>query len=83
MIDTIKLLSPRLADLVREGRIQECRHLGDVSLEFLRRAGDTDYYGRLPNGLFEGSLCPYLRPAVEIPFADSHDNVARNWCSGR
>ena len=83
VINTIKLLSPRLADLVRRGRIQECRHLGEVSLEFLRRAEDTDYYGKLPNGLFEGSLCPYLRPAIEIPFADSRDVSHTISASGR
>jgi hypothetical protein len=65
-IKTVKLLSPRLADLVTRGRIRECRPVGDAAIEFVRRAQDTDYYGKLPRGDFDGSRWPYLRQAVEI-----------------
>lgn len=73
MIKTVKLFSPRLARLVTRGRIREWRRSGDVSIEFVRRAGDTDYYGKLPSGDFDGSLCCYLRPAIEILSADRDD----------
>jgi hypothetical protein len=68
---TVKLLSPRLADLVTRGRIRECRRVGDVGIEFVRRAEDTDYFGKLPRGDFDGSRWPYLRPAIEIVPADN------------
>jgi hypothetical protein len=40
--------------------------VGDAAIEFVRRAQDTDYYGKLPRGDFDGSRWPYLRQAVEI-----------------
>jgi hypothetical protein len=70
-IKTVKLFSPRLADLVRRGRIRECRRVGDVSIEFVRRAGDTDYYRKLPRKDFDGSRRPYLRPAIQVVPADN------------
>jgi hypothetical protein len=72
-IKTVKLLSPRLADLAMRGRMRECRRVGDVGIEFVRRAGDTDYYGKLPCGDFDGLRWPYLRPAIEIIPADNDD----------
>jgi hypothetical protein len=72
-IKTVKLLSPRLADLVTRGRIPVCRRVGDVGIEFVRRAEDTDYFGKLPRGDFDGSRWPYLRPAIEIVPADNDD----------
>jgi len=72
-IKTVKLLSPRLADLVMRGRIREWRRVGDVGIEFVRRAEDTDYFGKLPRGDFDGSRWPYLRPAIEIVAADNRD----------
>jgi hypothetical protein len=75
VIKTVKLFSPRLSDLVARGRIRECRRLGDISIEFVRRAADTDYYGKLPRGDFDGSRLPYLRPAIEVTFADDSDFV--------
>jgi hypothetical protein len=65
-ITTVKLLSPRLAHLVTQGRIRVCRPVGDVAIEFVRRAKDTDYFRKLPRGDFDGSRWPYLRPAIEI-----------------
>jgi hypothetical protein len=70
-ITTIKLLSPRLASLVTQGRILKCWRVGDVGIEFVRRAEDTDYYRKLPSGLFGGFPSPYLRPAIEIQIAES------------
>jgi hypothetical protein len=72
-ITTVKLLSPRLADLVTHGRIRECRRVGDVGIEFVRRAEETDYFGKLPRRDFKGSRWPYLRPAIEIVPADNGD----------
>lgn len=69
-ITTIKLLSPRLAGLVTQGRIRECRRVGDIGIEFVRRAEDTDYFWKLPRGDFDGSRWPYLRPAIEIVSPD-------------
>jgi hypothetical protein len=65
-IQTVKLLSPRLADLVMQGHIREWRSVGDVALEFVRRAEETDYFAKVPRASFDGSRWPYLRPAVEI-----------------
>jgi hypothetical protein len=72
-IKTIKLLSPRLADLVTRGRIRESRPVGEVGIELVRRAQDTDYYGKLPLGDFDGSRWPYLRPAAEIVRVDNDE----------
>jgi hypothetical protein len=72
-IRTVKLLSPRMADLVTRGRLPECRRVGDVSLEFVRRAGDTDYYRKLPRADFGAASRPYLRPAIEITAAGRND----------
>lgn len=72
-ITTVKLLSPRLADLVTQGRIRECRRVGDVGIKFVRRAEETDYFGKLPRRDFNGSCWPYLRPAIEIDPTDNGD----------
>jgi hypothetical protein len=68
VVRTFKLFSPRLARLVSEGRILRYRRVGRFSIEYLRRAQDTNYYGKLPTRVFDGSVSPYLRPAVEVPF---------------
>ena len=73
VIKTVKLLSPRMAALATRGRLREWRRLGEISIEFLRRAEDTDYYGKLPRGDFDGSRWPYLRPAIEITSDDDRD----------
>ncbi|MGB9302532.1 MAG: hypothetical protein WCB92_02320 [Mycobacterium sp.] len=65
-ITTLKLLSPNLVTLVRQGRIRAWRPCGDVGLQFMRRAADTGYYTKLPLGAFAGTPRNYLRPAVEI-----------------
>jgi hypothetical protein len=65
-IRTIKLFSPRLASLLRQGRIAECRRVGDVCIAFVRPAEDTGYYRKLPRRHFDGDSSPYLRPAIEI-----------------
>jgi hypothetical protein len=65
-LQTAKLFSPKLARLVREGRIQLYRRFGRFSIEYWRQAGETGFYSKLPRRRFEGVLCPYLRPAIEI-----------------
>jgi hypothetical protein len=72
VVRTFKLFSPRLAKLVSEGRILRYRRVGRFSIEYLRRAKDTNYYGKLPTREFDGSVSPYLRPAVEVPFISDH-----------
>jgi hypothetical protein len=70
IIRTVKLLSPWLEGLVGSARITEHNRVGEISIEFVRRAVDTEYYGKLPQGKFSGGPCAYLRPASEIAFAD-------------
>jgi hypothetical protein len=65
-ITTLKLLSPNLVTLVRQGRIRAWRPCGDVGLQFMRQAADTGYYAKLPLGAFADKPCRYLRPAIEI-----------------
>jgi hypothetical protein len=65
---TCKLSSPKLANLVLNGSISRYRRFGRFSIEYLRIAEHTGYYGKLPSRVFDGSLSPYLRPAVEISF---------------
>ena len=72
-IETVKLLSPRLAQLAAGGRLRDWRRLGEFSIKFVRHAEDTDYYAKLPTRHFDGSLCCYLRPAIEIASADPED----------
>ena len=69
-LQTLKLFSPKLAKLVLDGHIPKYRRLGRFSIEYLRRAGDTGYYGKLPIRVFDGSLSSYLRPAVEVLTGD-------------
>jgi hypothetical protein len=69
IIQTLKLLSPKLARLVAAGQISQYRRAGRRSIEYVRRAGDTDYYKKLPKRNFDGEPSPYLRPAVEIRFS--------------
>ena len=64
VLQTSKLFSPKLAKLTAEGRIKQYRRFGRCSIEYLRKAGDTDYYAKLPR--LDGSGASYLRPAVEI-----------------
>jgi hypothetical protein len=66
VLQTCKLFSPKIVKLVRNGRITHYRRFGFFSIEYLRRAEDTDYYGKLPSCEFDGSRSSYLRPAVEI-----------------
>ena len=49
--------------------------MGEISIEFLRRAEDTGYYGKLPREDFDGSRWPYLRPAIEVTSAVEGDFV--------
>lgn len=65
-ITTVKLLSPRLVALVASGRIREYRQFGSFAIEYLRPAHETSYFRKLPRGNLDGSVFPYLRPAVEI-----------------
>jgi hypothetical protein len=67
LIKTVKLFSPRLVRLLTLGRLSACRSVGEVCIEFVRTAEDTDYYRKLPRRVFGGSQCPYQRPAIEIP----------------
>jgi hypothetical protein len=68
VLKSIKLFSPKLTRLVLAGRIREYRRLGNFSIEYCRRAEETNYYRKLPRRSFDGLLCPYLRPAIEVPF---------------
>jgi hypothetical protein len=61
-----KLFSPKLMHDVLAGRIVNYRRLGLFSIDYVRRARDTDYYRKLPRRSFDGLLSPYLRPAIEI-----------------
>jgi hypothetical protein len=63
---TAKLFSPQIMFEVLAGRIREYRRLGGYSIEYLRRAGETSYYRKLPRRSFGNLLSPYLRPAVEV-----------------
>ena len=66
VLQTAKLFSPKLARLINEGRIQRYGRFGRFSIEYWRQASETSFYQKLPRQRFEGSLCPYLRPAVEV-----------------
>jgi hypothetical protein len=66
VLQTAKLFAPRVARLVSEGRIQHYRRFGRFSIEYWRQAGETDFYKKLPQQRFDGSLCAYLRPAIEV-----------------
>jgi hypothetical protein len=68
VLQTTKLFSPKLAKLLLDGRLPQYRRLGSFSIEYQRRAEDTDYYGKLPSRVFDGSLSSYQRPAVEVLF---------------
>ena len=64
VLQTSKLFSPKLAKLTAEGRIEQYRRFGRFSIEYLRKAAETDYYAKLPRCSDTGAS--YLRPAVEI-----------------
>jgi hypothetical protein len=66
VLQTAKLLSPKLARLVREGGIQHYRRVGRFTIVYWRQAGETSFYQKLPVRPFDGVLCPYLRPAIEV-----------------
>ena len=66
VLKTTKLFSPKLMRAVSAGRIRDYRRLGYFSIEYCRKAEDTDYYIKLPTQSFDGSQLPYLRPAVEV-----------------
>jgi hypothetical protein len=66
IMQSIKLCSPKLARLINDKSIQQYRRLGRFSIEYLRPAQNTDFYGKLPTGVFNGKNEPYLRPAVEV-----------------
>jgi len=65
-LQTAKLLSPRVHNLIRDGRIRRYRRFGRFSIEYWRPAGDAGFYSKLPHRDFDGSSSPYLRPAVEV-----------------
>jgi hypothetical protein len=65
-VSTVKLLSPRLAALAVRGAFLRWRRVGEFSIEFLRRAADTDYYDKLPQQDWCGQRWRYLRPPVEL-----------------
>ena len=75
---TIKLLSPRLAALAAGGGFLRWRRVGDMSIEFVRRAADTDYYDKLPQADWAGEQLRYLRPPVEITVAGYADSGGRH-----
>lgn len=62
----VKLFSPKAMQEVSSGKIREFRRLGQFSIEFCRRAEETNYYRKLPKSRFDGRLLPYLRPAIEV-----------------
>lgn len=65
-VSTVKLLSPRLAALAARGSFLRWRRVGNFSIEFLRRAADTDFYDKLPQKDWGGLRWRYLRPPVEL-----------------
>jgi hypothetical protein len=66
VLQTVKLLSPSLARLVRDGKLPRHRRFGRYSIEYWRTAGEASYYGKLPEQLFGGAPSPYLRPALKV-----------------
>jgi hypothetical protein len=66
ILQTAKLLSPKLAQLGREGRIADYRRFGRFSVEYRRRASETSFFEKLPQQRFDGAVCRYLRPAIEV-----------------
>jgi hypothetical protein len=66
LLKGVGLLSPyRIGELI-SGRLSGCRKVGRFSLEHRRRAGDANYYRKLPRAMFEGLQSAYLRPAIEV-----------------
>ena len=65
-VRTVKLFSPNLMRQILARRIRAYRRIGRCSIEFVRDAGDSSYYRKLPKKTFDGELSAYLRPAVEI-----------------
>jgi hypothetical protein len=61
-----KLLSPKRLRQILDGRIRAYRGVGAFCVEYLRRAGEVDYYEKLPRRSFAGRISPYLRPGVEV-----------------
>jgi hypothetical protein len=66
VLQTAKLFSPKLVRLVSGGAIRDYRRFGRFSIEYSRQAGESDFYQKLPRQRFNGVLCPYLRPAIEV-----------------
>jgi hypothetical protein len=66
VLQTAKLLSPKVARLISQGCIQHYRRFGRFSIEYWREAGDASFYQKLPRQRFDGSLYPFLRPAIEV-----------------
>ena len=69
ILRTVKLFSPNLAREILAGRITEYRRMGCFSIDYLRRAGETQFYHKLPKRSFDDLLSPSLRPAIEV---DNH-----------
>jgi hypothetical protein len=66
ILQTARLFSPKLVKLVAEGRIRRCRRFGRYSIEYWRPAVETGFYHKLLQQRFDGVLCPYLRPGIEV-----------------
>ena len=66
MLKSIKLFSPTIMLQVLQGRLRNYQRLGRFCIEFDRRAGDTDYYSKLPLRTIDGVPSPYLRPGIEV-----------------
>ena len=66
ILQTYKLYSPKIAQLAMGARISRYRLFGQFSIEYLRAASETNFYERLPRRAVDGSVWPYLRPAIEL-----------------
>jgi hypothetical protein len=71
ILKSVKLASPKMTALMAAGLLREWRLVGEASVAFSRRAGDADFYGKLPIRDFGGASARYLRPAMEVATAGS------------
>ena len=76
VLKSVRLASPKVTALMAAGLLDECRPVGEAAVAFSRRAGDTDFYAKLPMRDFGGQSARYLRPAIEVTTAGSGQILA-------